>query len=301
MRKVNYLLNDINNESVPMQIWKRLPEEAKGDIYVNSNFFRTFEFVYGRKGDIFHVHHYRVSLYTVLVKLLVPQICIIRTVHSQSQNLSLMQRVLWFFMVGFYDRVLYNSFTTLSSYRFSGKAEVVYNGIEMEGYSFEEKRDIDICLIGRMVAVKKWDEVILALNELYELRKDLRIIFVGEGPLKNTLKSLDKSGIEFTGSLPHNTAMGLLSRSKVSVFGSDHEGFCNSLGEAINLGVLPVCRDIPVFREVASECAVFYSNLDELKVSLSSIDFDNILPIEIDTRFNMKSHIDNLGKVYQAL
>lgn len=301
MRKVNFLVNELNNESIPVQVWNNLPLHVKGEIYVMTNLLALSYFILKRRNDIFHVHHNRVSYYVILLKLFFPNIIVVRSVHSQYKNLKRIQKYLWRFTSNRYSIIIYNSFSTKNSYTYKGNHVTIYNGIENEGLIGRKFRKIDICLIGRMVSVKNWDKIIEVLNIFSLKNSDLKIVFVGDGPLCESLKRQDKHGITFYGSLKHKEAMEVLSNSKVSLFGSEHEGFCNSLVECLFYGVLPICKEIPIFREVAGSSALYFQEWKDLLNVLEAINFSSIPEIRGPIDFTMDKHINSLLAIYKSL
>ena len=107
-------------------------------------------------------------------------------------------------------------------------------------------RSIDICSIGRLVSIKRVNDVVRALSYLKsETGWDGECVIAGEGPLRGSLESLTRSlglgeNIEFVGLIDDNSKFDLLRRSKTFVLASEREGFSLVTLEAMACGAVPV-------------------------------------------------------------
>lgn len=122
----------------------------------------------------------------------------------------------------------------------AGRIEVVYNAIELvqakagggkPGYP-------TLITIGRLVPLKRIDELIKLVPALVEKYPDLKLVVVGDGPEDKNLKKLcQEAGIEqnviFTGYVTHERILELLKASDLFILNSLYEGLPNTVLEAM--------------------------------------------------------------------
>ena len=130
------------------------------------------------------------------------------------------------------------------------KISVVYNAIDFAdiGISKEEARaELGISgrvllSAGRLVPWKGFDVLIDMMPKLLAEFPDLKLIIVGDGPDRESLKrkaySVKQSeNIIFTGSLPKNKLLTCLRASDIFVLNTSYEGFSHQIPEAMAIGV----------------------------------------------------------------
>ena len=131
--------------------------------------------------------------------------------------------------------------------------EVIYNPIAIDNIQSESRRFSHhvppgdyIVTMGRLVSQKRQDLLIRALAKLVDDGLNIKLVILGDGPLKENLKELSVSlGIEdkviFLGFLAN--PFPIISAAKAFVLSSDFEGFGNVLVEAMALGVPVISTD----------------------------------------------------------
>ena len=138
-----------------------------------------------------------------------------------------------------------------------GSVRVVYNGVVGEdfaararaavGHRWFDGRPGVLIAVGRMAAVKDYDTLIRALARASPSR-ELRLIILGEGPLRAELASLAASlGVADRIDMPGfvDNPLPFISRSAALVLSSRFEGFGNVLAEALACGTQVVSTDCP--------------------------------------------------------
>lgn len=135
--------------------------------------------------------------------------------------------------------------------------QVVYNGVVDERFAARANAPVAhpwldgrpgvLIAVGRMVAPKDHATLIRAFARVAQSR-DLRLILLGEGPLRGELSSLAASlGVADRVDMPGfvENPLAFISRSAVLVLSSRFEGFGNVLAEALACGVQTVSTDCP--------------------------------------------------------
>ena len=138
-----------------------------------------------------------------------------------------------------------------------GSVQVAYNGVVDERFAARQTAPVAhpwldgrpriLIAVGRMVAQKDHATLIRAFA-LATQRRDLRLILLGEGPLRSGLSSLAASlGVADRVDMPGfvENPLPYISRSAVLVLSSRFEGFGNVLAEALACGVQTVSTDCP--------------------------------------------------------
>jgi len=91
---------------------------------------------------------------------------------------------------------------------------LVYPAIEIDDTIYCEKKQEYFVTLSRLIEYKKIDIMIEAFNELPQKK----LIIIGEGRMKEKLQKISKSNITFTGYLPKNEAMEIVSKAKAFIF-----------------------------------------------------------------------------------
>ena len=117
---------------------------------------------------------------------------------------------------------------------------VIPNGINLEHYdNFDFKKDYQnyVLFIGRLVYYKNLDVLISSFKDVVKKVPNAKLIVVGNGPMRDKWEKmvldlrLDQN-IEFTGYIPHEKKIELLSKCSSLLLPSVHEGFGLVLLEA---------------------------------------------------------------------
>jgi glycosyltransferase involved in cell wall biosynthesis len=91
------------------------------------------------------------------------------------------------------------------------------------------------------------------------------LVFVGEEfwESQNIYTEIERRGlkkhIKILGYVPDDDLVMLYNMAKIFVHPSNHEGFGLPILEAMGCGSPVACSDIPIFREIAGDAAVFFN------------------------------------------
>jgi glycosyltransferase involved in cell wall biosynthesis len=153
-------------------------------------------------------------------------------------------------------RQIYNSFEAARSAEMTKSLFtprhlfVVQNGVDLESFplvSLSTSRPVKILGVGSLLAVKRWDRLILAASELKRRKFDFSVHIVGDGPLRASLeRKVQNLGISdclrFLGY--SDDISRLLSDATFLVHSSDAEGCPNVVMEAMACGRAVVTTDV---------------------------------------------------------
>lgn len=137
-------------------------------------------------------------------------------------------------------------------HRLARKCAVVPGSVDCVCFAPEVAgRRFDLITVGRLVAVKRVDRLLLIAAELVRLRPDVRIAVVGDGPLSGRLREMAdglglRSHVEFLGKCSH--VSDLLRQSRVFILTSENEGLSIAVMEAMAAGLpalAPSIGDMP--------------------------------------------------------
>ncbi len=120
------------------------------------------------------------------------------------------------------------------------------------------KPEIDFLYAGSLLEVKGADVLVDAFIQLSKVRRGLRMIVAGEGPLQGPLRSkIDKAGlnslVEFPGKIPYEKLFDLYRQTRIVVVPSRFEGFGFVAAEAALLGKPVVASSVGGLPEVVED------------------------------------------------
>jgi glycosyltransferase involved in cell wall biosynthesis len=122
------------------------------------------------------------------------------------------------------------------------KINVIYNSVDSEKFAqIHLQKKFDLITVCRLVPWKGLEELID-----YAIKLDLRLLIVGEGPLKNDLfekASKFQTNIKFIGHVSNDEIVTLLNQSRVFVLNSEYEATSYALIEAKMCGLPVIARD----------------------------------------------------------
>jgi len=139
----------------------------------------------------------------------------------------------------------------------TGPIGLLHNGADLPpvGTGDPALQDPDrIAVLGRLVAHKRVDLVVHALDALRSERPRLELDIIGQGPERLRLEGLvARLGlghrVTFHGFVDEDTKSALLARAAVHVCASDAEGWGQAVIEAAGHGVPTLARDVPGLRD----------------------------------------------------
>lgn len=178
----------------------------------------------------------------------------------------------------------------------SSVGKVIYNYVDDSFYQRELRRSLDKgegCLkcvaVGNYRKEKNYNYIIDSVSSLSGI--DLRIDIFGDGDSSEYEKRIEEKDCKSVFLHPSaNNVSELLSKSDVFIAASSHEGFSIALAEAMSSSILVVASDIPVFREVSQDCALYFDINDENSLS-------DLLLEMADNRNFMRSEMTECAKV----
>lgn len=137
-------------------------------------------------------------------------------------------------------------------------------------------------VVGNIEKRKSPFEIVKAFRKLLARQKNTCLVFAGTdklgGIIQTKYASLIKEGslkiLKYTKDEDLNW---LYNGARATIFFSSCEGFGLPIVESMRCGTPVICRDIPVFREVAGDSALFCKNTTELYLTMLRIGKDLFL------------------------
>jgi glycosyltransferase involved in cell wall biosynthesis len=170
--------------------------------------------------------------------------------------------------------------------RFYGaSATTIYHGVERKFFEIgkrREQKDYVLC-----VSTLHPHKNIERLLRVYGRKPDLpKLIVTGlRGFAAEHLEAMRPASVQFTGWVPREELYELYRGARGFIYPSTFEGFGMPVLEAMAAGVPVACSDIPVLREVAVDCAIYFDPLDEAAIERALIRLANEqLPTEAGQR-----------------
>ena len=169
------------------------------------------------------------------------------------------------------DRVVGNSQSVVDFYRERGvpgeKLVCIPNGIEAPAAPRVTRAELLLQLgfpddafvivyVGRLAAQKRVEDLIWSTELLRQVRPQLRLVLVGDGPARETLERLTRDvhsqdNVRFVGN--QERAADWLQMADAFCLASSFEGMSNSLMEAMAAGKPCIASDIPANRELIEQ------------------------------------------------
>lgn len=223
-----------------------------------------------RDYDIVHAHSVHVALLFLMAAaplrpdLLSSSTC---TLHSSYPNYKLRNKLLLLPSFAFYRRIVCCSAASFESFpralkRLAGsRLRVVENGLDLDRVdaailrhpTADGDHPFTVAAVGRLIDVK--DPVTALAAFAQEDDGSGRLVFVGEGPLRDELTTRAQgagSRVELTGLLPREQVYGRLLDADVFLSTSRIEGLPVAVIEAMACRRPVILSDIPAHREIAA-------------------------------------------------
>ena len=148
--------------------------------------------------------------------------------------------------------------------RFYGvSAATIYHGVERGFFDVARQRDPKdyLLCVSTLHPHKNLERLLRVYGRSPELPK---LIVTGvRGFAAKRLEAMRPASVEFTGWIPREQLLELYRCARGFVYPSTFEGFGMPVLEAMAAGVPLACSDIPVLREVADNCALYFDPLNE--------------------------------------
>lgn len=218
--------------------------------------------------DIIHAHTPHVGLLFLVISFFIGNKYFhksVFTVHNTYENFKARNKILLFPIFAFFKKIVccsnssYKSFPVLYRWLGGKRICVIQNGVNL--------KRIDSILINEQVQRKEDNSfIILSIGRLIDIKnpmcllkafencgiKNSKLIFIGDGDLKNSLVSVSKvcKNVEFTGLIKRNRVYNFLQKADLFVSTSKGEGLPVSVLEAMASSCPVILSDIPPHREI---------------------------------------------------
>jgi glycosyltransferase involved in cell wall biosynthesis len=197
------------------------------------------------------------------------------------------------------------------------KIAVIYNSSDKPLYNdsveFPEFEGFTIIAIGRLISLKKVDNLIRVVAEL----SNCRLIIVGSGPEEQNLKNIARElGINnrviFTGQVTRENALSYLKLADLFVQNSIHEGFPHVVLEAMQIGVPVIATKVGGTTEIVEDnvtgILVEQNNNEQLKRAIEVLIKDKELKKKLVInakeqleKFSAKQMVESTLKVFSEI
>lgn len=151
----------------------------------------------------------------------------------------------------------------------SDNVRVIHNGTNAEIFRpfNENNKEYDIIWIGRYVPGKGVEYLINSLGELKKEFKNLKVLMIGIGPLREFIKKkVSEMGlinnINFIEKIPNYDIPSYYNKSKLFVLTSLEEGVPRTLLEAMSCGLPVVCSNLPQLKKLVYRCGILVDKKD---------------------------------------
>jgi len=241
----------------PQQIWSRYVKE-RGNFDVTYDKNDDYDVVFFGSDSVLDEEIIGGDRYTIVYfwDFLSPRLINPEYMAFVQKQVSLMKKC---------NLILVPTYVTRSqAFTLGMPAVICYPGIDskMIDDTPTQKKEHQICAIGRLVPYKQFDWVIRAASTMNPTPK---VVIIGAGdkaPLEGLAGEL---GVECRiGPLSDEDKFTELKKSACFVSPTHNEGFDMPVLEAAYAGVPVLALDTPTHREILKECAVYFSSPDEL-------------------------------------
>ena len=149
------------------------------------------------------------------------------------------------------------------------KIEVIHNGIDTKLFTPKqrESKNKQLLWIGRYIKGKGVEYLIDAFKIVSEEYDDLKLLMVGDGPLKkNIQKQINNLGLSEKITLktfvPNSEIQDLYRNSDVFVLPSLEEGVPRTILEAMSCEIPVVCTKLPQLVDIVNKCGILVPKRD---------------------------------------
>jgi glycosyltransferase involved in cell wall biosynthesis len=222
--------------------------------------------------DIIHAHTPHVGLLFLVSQQLTrhnSQLPSVITVHDSYPNYKFRNRLMFLPVFAGFRRIVccskasYNSFPNIYKRLAGERLFVVQNGLDIVRVDriaannpkpTHKTNEFSVIAISRLVDIKNPFTLVAAFQQSAD--RTSRLVYIGEGPLRNTLNSVSEnngysSQIEFTGLIPRERVFEHLLNADLFISTSRGEGLPIAVLEAMACRNPVLLSDIPPHREIA--------------------------------------------------
>lgn len=124
-----------------------------------------------------------------------------------------------------------------------------------------------LVMIGDVYEYKRFDEAVQAVDQwAATIGRRVQVVHIGRGvegaaqrALEEAARASRDAAVQLLGASEHERTVSELAGADLFLFPSTRESYGLPLAEALAIGVPVVCRDIPPFRELAGDAALYFS------------------------------------------
>ena len=232
-------------------------------------YFRLTTLLRDFKPDVIHSHMFHANILARLIRLTTKIPRLISTAHSTNEGGKI--RMLAYRLTDGLADISTNvseeavdAFIKMKAVK-SGRMISVHNGISTQKFKFDEherlriRKELNvenkevILAVGRLVEAKDYKNLLNSISLLKDIKNDIKVLIVGDGPLKHELKDLThklelERYVDFLGIRSDIPA--LMSATDIFVLSSAWEGFGLVVAEAMACERVVVATDCGGVKEV---------------------------------------------------
>ncbi len=269
--------------------------------------------------DLFHVHTPLPLLPALLYKMLRKK-PIVLTFHGTDYERFRRSRFTRWVVGRFVDHVICMAPDQPAEVRAllpAVSSTYVQNGVDLSVFSPDDrvpKRKV-VVAVGRLTWQKAYDDLIEAMARVIAVEPGYRLVLVGEGPLRETLRAKAEAAgisdrVEITGMLPQVGVVEVLRQSEIFVMSSISEGSPKSLIEAMACGLPVVVTDVGACASVAGGAGLVVApgRPDELASAILSLLADPARRRACGAgarreaqRYGWQRHVEEVDAIYERL
>lgn len=187
----------------------------------------------------------------------------------------------------------------------------IYFNQEITERDFERKESFNLIAVGNIKEAKNYEFLLSAFKRLNELNISLDIYGRGDKEILTRLnKQTEQDGLRVKFMGPAENLHILFQNYDVFVSSSRHEGFGLAAIEAMASGLPLLLSDIPVYHEITSENALFFSlnNTDSFTNLIQNIfqkkynlNLFSKKGLEISKSYTKAEYLKNLNSIYNTI
>lgn len=225
------------------------------------------------KPDIIHTHMVHANLFLRVMRLTTPMRRLITTAHNSNEG-GWIRMILYRLTHGLSDLTTNVSCTATEAFELrkavpKGGMKTIYNGINIDHFSYNEKARNEICnefnidintpiivTVGRFSEQKNYPNLLNASKLLKEKKSNFKLLIAGDGELRGKIERLIQElnlmdNVILLGR--RNDISRLMSACDLFVLSSDYEGLPTVLIEALACQAHVVSTEVSGAKEIIDE------------------------------------------------